>query len=380
MRSAEPGDREMKERVRLFVTGELDESEHKRVFDWIVAASRNRRYYDGLRASLKAAEFFRSEGKFDRERVRSQLDKRMDMAGPGRKTDFRILFRVAAALLLLLASYLVFDTIREYRQIRVETVVYNTVESPFGSRARVFLPDSTHVMLNAGSTLKYPVDFPDRARREVLLNGEGYFEVRNDKRTEFVVRVGDIEITALGTVFNVKAYPGESLIEATLVEGLLRINRGSSPRGAVLLHPNEKISIVKEESKVRRETDALRRMKETETVLPERISIREVHVERNINPVVEVSWKDREWVIRGETMEELSVMLSRRYNAEFVLGDDNVGDFRFSGTLLDETLEQVLYAIRSTAPIDYRIEGNKVVLTENTTLKKKYEKLLKGYN
>jgi ferric-dicitrate binding protein FerR (iron transport regulator) len=279
---------------------------------------------------------------------------------------------------LLLASYLVFDTIREYRQIRVETVVYNTVESPFGSRARVFLPDSTRVVLNAGSTLKYPVDFLGRARREVLLTGEGYFEVREDKHTEFVVRVGDIEFTALGTAFNVKAYPGESLIEATLVEGLLRINRGKSPRGAVLLRPNEKISIMKEEDGIIREPAAPSRVQGTEPAPQERIPVREVHVERRIDPVPEISWKDREWVIRGKSMEELSVMLARRYNAEFILGDDEVGNFRFSGTLLDETLEQVLFAIRSTAPIDYRIEGNKVVLTENKTLRRKYEKLLKG--
>jgi hypothetical protein len=79
-------------------------------------------------------------------------------------------------------------------------------------------------------------------------------------------------------------------------------------------------------------------------------------------------------------MEELSVMLERRYNVEFVLGDDKVGNFRFSGTLLDETLDQVLYAIRSTAPIDYRIEGNKVVITENKIMSKKYQGILKGSN
>ena len=76
-------------------------------------------------------------------------------------------------------------------------------------------------------------------------------------------------------------------------------------------------------------------------------------------------------------MEELSVMLERRYNVEIVLGDGEVGSFRFSGTLKDETLEQVLYAIRSTAPVDYKIEGNKVVLTQNSTLRRQYERLLK---
>ncbi len=85
-------------------------------------------------------------------------------------------------------------------------------------------------------------------------------------------------------------------------------------------------------------------------------------------------------MIRGKTMEELSVMLERRYNVDIVLDDGKVGSFRFSGTLKDETLEQVLYAIRSTAPVDYNIDGRKVVLTENKTLRKQYEKVLKGFD
>ncbi len=76
-------------------------------------------------------------------------------------------------------------------------------------------------------------------------------------------------------------------------------------------------------------------------------------------------------------MEELSVMLERRYDIEIVLADGKVGSFRFSGTLKDETLEQVLYAIRSTAPVDYTTDGNRIVLSENKTLRKQYERLLK---
>ena len=371
-------DLEMKDMVQLFVTGELDENEHKEVFDWISSSSRNRRYYNGLRAALRAAEYYRSEKKYDIERVRSRLNKRIELAGEDRKTDFRILFRVAASLLLIVTAYIVFQSIRDHKAMQAEAVIYNTIESPFGSRARVYLPDSTYVVLNAGSTLRYPVDFLDKDSREVLLSGEGFFEVRENKRSEFVVMVGDIEITALGTTFNVKAYPEEALIEATLVEGLLRINRGDKQKGAVILRPNEKVFIVKEEGGILREPAGLASGQGTGPARLQRIPVKEVHVERRIDPVTDISWKDREWVIRGRTMEELSVMLERRYNVEIVLGDGEVGSFRFSGTLKDETLEQVLFAIRSTAPIDYKIEGKKIVFTENKNLRRQYEKMLKG--
>jgi len=373
-----PIDPGIKEKLQLLVTGELDENEHKQVFDWISSSPGNRRYYNGLFAVLKAAEYYRSERKYDIERVRSRLNKRIELAGETRRTDYRILFRVAASLLILVATYIVIHGVRDFKASESEAVIYNTIESPFGSRARVYLPDSTYVVLNAGSTLRYPADFVGNVNREVLLNGEGYFEVKKNKRSEFVVSVGDISLTALGTTFNVKAYPEEALIEATLVEGLLRINRGDNQKGAVILRPNERVSIIKEENEILREPAGPASGQKTEPAHPLRIPVREVHIEKRIDPVTDISWKDKEWVIRGKTMEELSVMLERRYDVEIVLGDEKIGNFSFSGTLKDETLEQLLQAIQSTSPVDYDIDGKKVLLTENKTLRKQYQKLLKG--
>ncbi len=56
-------DPEMKEKVHLFVTGELEESEHKEVFDWIDSNPRNRLYYNELHAVLRTVEYFGSEKK-----------------------------------------------------------------------------------------------------------------------------------------------------------------------------------------------------------------------------------------------------------------------------------------------------------------------------
>jgi transmembrane sensor len=376
MKSIDRMDPEMKEKVQLFVTGELDEKEHKEVFDWISSSPQNRKYYDGLRDALRAVEYYRSERKYDIQQARSRLNKRIELTVEPGKTDFRILFRVAASLLLLVTAYIAFQAIREHKVKLAKTVIYNTIESPLGSRTRIYLPDSTYIVLNAGSTLRYPVDFLGRDRREVLLSGEGYFEVRKKTDAEFVVKVGDIDITALGTTFNVKAYPKEALIEATLVEGMLRINRGDKQKGAVILRPNEKISIVKDEGGILREPAVPASGERTEPAQMQKIPVIEVHVEKRIDPVPDISWKDREWVIRGKTMEELSVMLERRYNVNIELGDEEVGSFRFSGTLKDETLDQVLYAIQSTAPIDYQIDGNRIVLTQNRTLRKLYKQVM----
>ncbi len=51
MNNKHPRDPGVKDKLQLFVTGELDEKEHKEVFDWISSSSGNRRYYNGLRAA-----------------------------------------------------------------------------------------------------------------------------------------------------------------------------------------------------------------------------------------------------------------------------------------------------------------------------------------
>lgn len=364
----------------MYVAGELDEKDQQEVLETVRTSPRCLKYFMEMQASVKAADYFGSERSYDIDRVRAKMNKRIHMDENRGKADYRILFRVAASLLLLVSLFSASVIVRGYRTSQFQSEVYQTIESPIGSRTRVYLPDSTFVVLNAGSTLRYPIDYLTGEEREVSLSGEGFFDVRKRKGSTFIVRVGDIELTALGTSFNVKAYPEEELIETTLVEGLLRIERGDSKKGAVYLRSNEKLSIVKDGSGMKKSTVNRSSGDSNVQVHDDIIKVRELHVEKLIDPVTEISWKDSLWVIRRKNMAELAVMLERRYNVEIVLGDDEVGNFFFSGTLKDETLEQLLYAVRSTAPIDYTVDGDRVVLTQNEWLKKQYRRMLNNSN
>ena len=70
----------------------------------------------------------------------------------------------------------------------------------------MILSDGTRVWLNADSKLKYPVTFGND-KREVELEGEGYFKVTKDERKPFRVVVKKQTVEVLGTEFNVDAYP-----------------------------------------------------------------------------------------------------------------------------------------------------------------------------
>ncbi len=104
---------------------------------------------------------------------------------------------------------------------------YNTLSTPRGGQYQVILPDGSKVWLNAASSLHFPTVFSG-SRRSVELIGEAYFEVAKNKALPFTVKVGDMQVSVLGTHFNINAYPDEDNIKTSLLEGSVKITKGNS--------------------------------------------------------------------------------------------------------------------------------------------------------
>ena len=117
-----------------------------------------------------------------------------------------------------------------------ETVV------PHGSKTEMYLSDGTKVWLNAGTTLRYRTSY-SKNKRDVFLDGEAYFDVKKDPEHPFIVHVGDIEVKAVGTSFNVKAYKNEKTVETTLVEGKVLVSKKNITEPIIML-PNQKLTFV----------------------------------------------------------------------------------------------------------------------------------------
>jgi len=111
---------------------------------------------------------------------------------------------------------------------------------PYGSSSKIVLSDSSVVWLNAGSSLIYPSNFTGKIR-EVVLFGEAYFIVKSDKDKPFIVQTSALEIRALGTEFNVSAYPEDNVIQTVLKEGSVAIRRinAANNEKEIILSPNQ---------------------------------------------------------------------------------------------------------------------------------------------
>ncbi|HRP55756.1 FecR domain-containing protein [Agriterribacter sp.] len=125
-------------------------------------------------------------------------------------------------------------------------VSVNTITTPRGGQYQVVLPDGTAVWLNAASSISFPTAFTDRERK-VTITGEVYFEVARDQSKPFRVSVvpragtaGGMQVTVLGTRFNINAYPDEDAMRTTLVEGSVVVRKAGARMKIV---PGEQASI-----------------------------------------------------------------------------------------------------------------------------------------
>lgn len=293
-----------------------------------------------------------------------ELKKKCEANESG-KNSFRFFYltlKIAASIAIIFLSGILINHFQN-KISRTNRQSFSEYHIPRGSRSHIFLPDGTSVWLNAGSTLKYNQDFGS-VKREVILEGEAYFDVVRDELKPFMVKAGDAVVKVLGTAFNVKAYPEEGFIETTVERGKVQVSSpGISLKGQeiITLTANQKIKISKdnitEEDRgvARIHSDSTGRMTEEANPLNQIIDFSE-----NISASVSSSWKDPEWIIEHEFLKELAIQMERRYNVEIIFKDMELEKFVFSGKLKDESLEQVLDAISIAAPVKYSINQKQI--------------------
>ncbi|MBD0400663.1 FecR family protein [Flammeovirga sp. EKP202] len=92
----------------------------------------------------------------------------------------------------------------------------------FGESKEIILADGTKVLLNSKSSLEYPAEFKGDFRK-VNLIGEAFFDVTKDKEHPFIVNASDLEVTVLGTSFNVSNYAKDKENSVALLTGKVKL-------------------------------------------------------------------------------------------------------------------------------------------------------------
>ena len=369
------------ESIAGYYTNKLTQGQAEELLKWVSESKDNRCYFHEIGKVWYTSSQLSSKETDAGKAWKNLLNKieendKRPMPKPEVRIRLSVIYRSVAAVLLLAA--LGIGSIFVFRLQKPNSeIAYFEALAPKGSRSVITLSDGSVVWLNSGTKLRYQRNFGQEGR-ELYLEGEAYFVVAENKQVPFIVKTSEICITATGTAFNVKAYSDENVVETTLENGEVRIDelnasRLKSESAPVFLKPNQKAVFVKSTKNLsisgpRRKTQLSGNESEVKMrTIPLRI-------DTLVDTKLTTSWKDSRWIFKSEKLLKLAPILERRYDITITFRDSILRSYKFTGTLKEESLVQVLKAICLAAPIRYEIIHNQVILSEDPDQKNKYHK------
>lgn len=193
----------------------------------------------------------------------------------------------------------------------------------------VTLPDGTVVNMGPGSTLTYPEEFSGD-QRLVKLDGQAFFNVAHNKEKPFIVSSEKMNVTAIGTSFEVFDYTGKKHAEAILTEGKVEVDVLSTharQANTLYLIPNQKLSISQEKTQVM-----------VESVDAERYS----------------AWHNCNGLsFENESIRNIIPRLEQWYGRCITCKDMNLNEYLFTFKVRDESIEDILYLMSQSADFKY---------------------------
>ncbi|MEM1134787.1 MAG: FecR domain-containing protein, partial [Bacteroidota bacterium] len=252
-------------------------------------------------------------------------------------------WQVAAAFMLTTLFGFVFYYITkknmELPVIKEIPVSYITKSTSKGQKLTLSLPDGTLQKNNAESFIRIPEKFTAE-KREIYLNGEAYFNVAKDSLRPFMIYSGNLLTTVLGTSFNIKSYPDETVQRVTVVSGKVSVksldNKSSEP---AFLLPNSLLIYHTEKN--------------------------ENLIERNIDIKPELAWTEGVIIYEDEYLKKILKDLERWYGVEFIVGSGVDQTGKYTGTFDNTNLDNVLQGLSFMSKgFQYQIEGKKVWISK----------------
>lgn len=296
--------------INAFTSTKHSEEVTREVHQWLV----DEEYADEKQAALHAI-WEKTEGKEDGRTLKS-LTEVYRKVGIGKKNSIKRIhlkrWEYAAAAIVVIGIS-VFSTFFVTKN-RYSEVAMIEKFTPVGEMNLVELPDGSKVRTNSGTLLLYPEVFKGDTRT-VYVIGEANFIVAKNPDKPFIVKANTMAVTALGTEFNISAYPENDEIIATLIHGKIRVNCNSGIENYIL-DPAEQV---------------IYNTKNKKGVLT------------NANLEDVIAWQKGITVFRGMTMKEVFSSLERTYGVTFQynisLFDKDKYNFRFrQNSKIDEVM------------------------------------------
>lgn len=342
-----------------YICNEISDKEKLFIENWLSESEKNKKYFNFLQKNYTSAQaknkteetensWKNVKLKYYQNRLagKNKLEKLSNEKIIKLNRKFRLSV-AAAAVLFILFSTVLFSLLNSDVSEN-QKLTYTEIEAPLGSKTVVNLKDGSKVWLNAGSSLKYSSEFSE-TNRIIELQGEAFFDVTKSKN-QFTVQTSDLKVNVYGTRFNVMAYAEEDFISTTLEQGSVGISFPGKEK-VLKMQANQQAVFYKKTKKLT--------------------------LYKNISTEKFTSWKNDIWQIENESLGSLTRRLERKYAVKIIYENEKLKDYKFTGTLTNETLGQILKLIEISAPVKYTISGDSIFIKENAKTRNKFKNVLK---
>ena len=311
----------MKVIIDKYLEGKATEEEQYELLNWL----RNRKNRFQFRSSISEwssglnKEWFPDHGKETWDRIQSRIIQR-SYTGWQRSKKIQNLMRYAAICFFVISvgslAYIFINRVDSAGEL------YTNIAAESGHISNIELQDGSIVWLNSGSTISYNSNFGKR-NRDIRLEGEAFFQVSSKEKLPFIVACSELRVKVTGTEFNVTAYPETERISVVLEKGVVELLYEGIHNFHYRLKPGQRASFDKQNLKLQI---------------------------TNVNTKRYTSWKDGIVNIYDQTLEEVVAKLQRRYNQEFIV-DEKVKDYRYTFSIRNESLEDILQLMARITPV-----------------------------
>lgn len=334
-------------RLARYIAGECTETEAEEIRLWIGSASERRHEAESLQRVWEATGDLPAHwdsraawGAMVRRRTGVPVSMSQTVAAKPR-VDRRWIqsgIRIAAVLVFAVISGVMLGHRRDAAPSPTEL---RTVTTERGQRSTIELSDGTHVTLGPASVLRFAAGFPDGARN-VVLEGEAYFDVAHDRVHPFTVHTRYAATRVLGTRFTVHAFANDTVVRVLVAEG--RVALGTPEHAAVV-------------------TSAVLSRGQQGTLTQGGA----VRVSEDVNVDDALAWRTGALRFRRAPLRDVVRELERWYDIEIRLAEPALGEVPVTAVFPQGTASEAVRTLARVVNLQVVINGKTVHLTSRGT-------------
>nr|WP_302180049.1 FecR domain-containing protein [Chryseosolibacter indicus] len=226
------------------------------------------------------------------------------------------MLKIAASIIVFIS----FGITYYFIQSSVYLTTYNTA---FGETKMIQLPDSSTVILNSNSALRFSDEWESKGSREVWLDGEAFFSVVHLKNNKpFKVLTGEgVAVEVLGTSFNVYHRVKETKVVLNSGKIKLQLSEQNASQN-IEMKPGDFIEYKNKSFS-----------------------------KKKVNPKTYSAWTENKLILDHTSLREMVSMLRMNYGVEVTVNDERLLNQTVSGSMPITNVESLIQQIAQSFQI-----------------------------